>query len=351
MDPTLNGHKPRSGTYRTKIGKWLALIRLQSTPVTVISLLLGYFTVNQTLYIGIWPLVIVGALGHWGFYAHNDVEDISVDMAQGKSMKPLLSGDIKKTHAEMLSYSFIILSILGAVLWFNPFAASAYLLAAVSGWYYNIYSSEKTYSGLLLSLWGVSIIWTGAAFAQGWSGFTIVLSLLFGVHMMWMTVIGDLKDIENDENNLPHKFDCHVTEWYWPHTELKGDPRLFKSLRFQIFVTFPLVMSQIILSYLLVLGGVFFNGANIITTVATALTVLLSYFYFVSSATIGNNEPYSEEKTTQDVVVNEVVGVLMITTACTSFLPLELFGAVVMASVIFGLSVLRIQFGSFTTFP
>lgn len=338
-------------TYNTKLGKWIALIRLQSTPVTVVPLLLGYITVTQTLHRDILPLIIVGALGHWGFYALNDVYDVEVDSQQGKEMKPLVDRDISYRRAEFASYGLIGMSLFGAVIWFNTFAASAYSIACVFGWYYNLYSSRRTFSSIVLGMWGVFIVLTGAAYASGWNTYTVYLSILFGVHMVWMTLIGDLKDIENDEKNIPHLYDVRIETIRLLDNHKSPAEMLHKPLGFQFKVVVPLILIQIALSLSILWKGIMDHGMQLNHLYAGWFIFPLSFFFIFQGMKIGSGIPYSEKKTTRDVVFNEIIAVTIILVPLGIALGPYVILAMLFASFIWGLSILRVQFGSFTRFP
>lgn len=332
--------------YNTQLGKWLQLVRIQSTPLTAISLSIGYFTVTSS-FDSIITLIFVGALGHWGFYAVNDIYDRDIDSTQNKVNKPLVSGDISMRAAKIVSVCLIGASLVGAILWFPSFATASYLIACVLGWHYNKYSKEHTYSSFYLGGWGMAIIFTGGFYARGANIITLLLALLLGVHMVWMTVIGDLKDIENDEPNLPHKYDCHISKFTFPDREYMGQPRLFKSLRFQAKVALPLLMIQFILG--LAVAG---YGLNTIFDFGSLILVfVIGTFFFGTGWTVGANKPHSTEAITRDIVVNEILAVMMILAAMLAHISPVNIAILFAGSVMWGLSWQKIQYGSALYFP
>lgn len=329
--------------YNTRIGKWLSLIRIQSTPVTSVSLCAGYLTVASPSW-DMLILALVGAVGHWGFYAHNDVQDYEVDLKQGKNDKPLIGGGIDRDRAEIVSLSLIAMSLAMAMILFNQGALLTYVSAAWIGYLYNKNSKVRTYSAMYLGVWGVAIIVTGALYARGFNINTALLALLLALHMIWMTVIGDLKDIESDEPNLVHKYDCHIAKFTYPETEYMGEPKLFKSARFQLKVAFPLLLLQIAL----VLGIILHNNGSILLIAAF---VFFAWDYFSEGWTIGYNKPYTENDTVKDIVQNEITGVFLFIIAISSFTPLFIIAVLLGASVVWGLTWQKVQYGRFLYFP
>lgn len=147
---------------------YFRLIRVQSTPLTLGILAAGYGLYHGTVAeIEIIPLLMVGALGHWGFYAMNEYEDVRYDRKAGKDDKPLVSGDVSKKQAQIIVASLVGSSLLLAGALFPVPAFSAYILSAWLGAVYNKRSKMDTISGVYLGIWGVLILYTGFYYAAG----------------------------------------------------------------------------------------------------------------------------------------------------------------------------------------
>lgn len=147
---------------------YLKLIRIQSTPVTLAILAAGYGLHHGTIAdIEILPLLLVGALGHWGFYAMNEYEDIAYDRQAGKEDKPLVSGEVSKKEAQIIVASLVGASIILAGTLFPIPSVAAYILSAWLGAVYNKRSKLDTISGVYLGIWGVLILYTGFYYAAG----------------------------------------------------------------------------------------------------------------------------------------------------------------------------------------
>jgi 4-hydroxybenzoate polyprenyltransferase len=146
--------------------EYLKLIRIQSTPVTLSILATGYGLSRGTILDWeVLPLLIVGALGHWGFYAMNEYEDRKYDLEAEKYDKPLVSGDVTEGEGLAIVLSLVGASLILAGLLFPYQAFVAFLLAAFLGALYNKRSKIDTLSGLYLGAWGVLILYTGYYFS------------------------------------------------------------------------------------------------------------------------------------------------------------------------------------------
>lgn len=197
----------------TTIGAWAALCRLQSTPLTLVLLLLGYGSVTGTVLTeDVIPLVVMGCLGHWAVYAHNDYVDSSEDYRSGKFHKPLVSGDIHHIEAKMWVYLGSVGSIIVGAYFMESLPALLWGAAVVTGISYNYASKKVWFSGGYLSIWGVVVIFSSSMYAGGLPRNTFLLAVAVGIHMLIMTVEGDLKDLTSDEPHIPHLLGCYVED-------------------------------------------------------------------------------------------------------------------------------------------
>lgn len=144
------------------IRDYLRLVRIQSVPLTLSIMLVGYAMSTGTIFTvdGVY-LFVVGTLSHTGFYSMNEVLDREWDAKQGEEMKPLVSGDIEVGRAMAVFASLTISSILLAGLVFELSAFAAFTIACVLGAEYNIKSKKSSLSALYLSGWSVAILMTG----------------------------------------------------------------------------------------------------------------------------------------------------------------------------------------------
>jgi 4-hydroxybenzoate polyprenyltransferase len=325
--------------YDTYLGKWLALMRIQSTPLTVVSLLIGYLTVSNWI-IKVIPLIVAGALGHWGFYMMNDVFDVDIDREQGKEDKPLVEGDISPSTALAVSIISIICSLGIAVVYFSLGAALAYIGAASMGMVYDLRSKTDTYSSFYLGAWGFFIILTGALYAGSVNIITILVASLLSFHMIWMTVMGDIRDVDSNEPNLVHKYDCQLGMTSVTHENYPGKTKLFKSIRFQMAVALPLLLIQ----YILALSITAIDIDTLASVSPFIVTLIVGYFFVQSGWTIGDNLPYTRDKTTKDIVKNEILALCMMLVVMFTFSPvlyIIMFGA---GSIVWGLGWQIVQY-------
>lgn len=147
---------------RYKIKSYLELCRVQSTPVTIIILSLGFGIAKGTLlHLDIIALYIMGALGHWGFYAMNDIMDREHDRQGDDLHKPIPSGKVSLKGALILCVWCIIMSLLIAAVILGQPAFAYYTGAMTLGWVYNLRSKKDTFASMYLAAWAVLILMTG----------------------------------------------------------------------------------------------------------------------------------------------------------------------------------------------
>lgn len=198
----------------TKLGQFLILFRVQSTPMTVMALLLGYATVEGTFVRGdVIPLVVAGALAHWGMFAMNDYVDREHDMQskEDRSDKPLINGSVTVRDAAYAVYALCTLPLLVAVWSFNTESLGFFIAAYALGLAYNFKSKDTYLSPVLLGLWGTSVVLTGAQYARGLTIESVLMGVLMGLFMFWLTVLGDFKDVDQDEKSIPKALGVKVS--------------------------------------------------------------------------------------------------------------------------------------------
>ena len=144
------------------------LMRIQSIPLTIAIISAGYMIeTGSIIEMGVLPLLVVGAVGHAGFYTMNEILDMEWDIEQYKSDKPLVSGDIPVENAITLCFSLILVSIFGALLFFPLESFLLYLASCGAGSVYNFRSKNDPLSSVYLGAWGVLILLTGFYYAGG----------------------------------------------------------------------------------------------------------------------------------------------------------------------------------------
>lgn len=307
-----------------KIKGVLTLVRVQSIPVTSVSLGLGYASVNGTVVTGeIIPLVIIGALGHMGHYGANDVFDYKWDKEQGRSKKPIVSGDISRSSSSFISSMIVALSITGAYEYFTTSAFILWVIASILGLVYNIRSKKDIYAGTYLGLWGIFIILTGSLYAGSITGTSIILALLLGVHMFWMTIMGNIKDIETGEESIPNKLGCKLID--------KGGTRLVISTRLSMFTT-AVVFLEVLLLILLPIA----NGAQHSDVISVYLAIIFSVGIIITSDTIVHTDKFDRDDMKKRIAKHEIVTVIAIVVVGLSFFSVISALVMLIGSVIWG---------------
>lgn len=198
----------------TKLGQFLILFRIQSTPMTVMALLLGYATVEGTFIRGdAIPLVVAGALAHWGMFAMNDYVDREHDMEskEDRSDKPLINGSISIREAAYVMYVLCALPLVIAAWSFNTASLGFFIVAYALGLAYNFASKATYLSPVLLGLWGTSVVLTGAQYSRGLTVESVFMAVLMGLFMFWLTILGDFKDVDQDEESIPRVLGVKVS--------------------------------------------------------------------------------------------------------------------------------------------
>lgn len=334
----------------TYIGAWLSLIRIQSTPVTVLSLLIGYVSVTNTILTShILPLILVGVLGHWGVYGHNDYVDRYEDKDAEKYHKPIPRGDINSNTAAIGISILIGGSIITAFWYFSIIPLVLYLFAVVIGIFYNYVSKDTLYSPHLLGLWGVVVILLGAMYAGSPSAFTWPLAALIGLHMFWMTIEGNLKDIGKGEISLPEEYDCHIYEE-------DEEEHLFVTYRMAAIIHF-LILIHFILFLLFPIIAIVSNFSNIIsiTTLLYIIHLIITFFLadrvWYTVYQIIDQHPFDRDEIKRDIAKHTVIVVVTTLFISVLFTDVQSLIILILGSVVWGLGWQLIMYGDPFYFP
>lgn len=333
-------------------GAWLALFRIQSVPVSVMTVALGYATVKHTvLDPNLIPLLAVTFFGHISVYAHNDIMDLKYDKLQGKHHKPLVAGDVDKDMAIIITILLGLLSLILAGMFMadKPIALALYISAFAFGARYNQISTEYRYSAVYLGLWGLTVPLVGSFYAGGVNGYTILLSLFVGLHMFWMTIEGDLKDINRGEDSIPEYLDCKIA---WKHIDEQDGKisYLWTSLRFALFSMFILFLHFLILQFFALVY--YFSGAGFINHALFFIgTLIAGTAVYISGDRILHQEPFSRDSIKQDIVKHTVTVALAVIYVSTAFVNFISINMLIFGSIVWGLGWQYIQYGSPLYFP
>lgn len=326
---------------KTYIGRWLSLVRIQSTPVTVITLCLGYITVSQRLNLyEMIPLVVVGCLGHWGFYAQNDVMDYEYDIDHKSIDKPLVSKVISRFQAQVVSSLLIITSVFIAVISFSLTTSGWFILSAIAGLTYNFYSKKTSFSGLYLSVWGISIVMTGATYAGKPNISVYALAYGVGIHMLVMTMMGDIKDIDADEPSIPRLLGV----WY-----TKENSNIWITSPKTMIVGWTVLDIAEALSIIMIIIGSGIEPKPSLIYVVPVLILLLGKSKTGNS--VFSSRFLDDNDIKKDIVSYELICVTAYIVAISTMVKLIVTAVLIIASVGWGLLWQKIMYGKMFYFP
>lgn len=317
----------------------LSLISIQSTPVTVVSLGLGYATIRGTvLDEHIVPLLVAGALGHWAFYSMNDLFDAKWDERQERLKKPIVRGDITRVEGTMLCIVLLLVMAEVVVEYMRP-TIWGWLLAILFGFIYNWRSKTDVLAGVYLELWGFSIIFIGAIHAGGVNGATVIIALLLGVHMFWMTMMGNLKDIGQGENSIAELLDCKIVS-------KNGYSILWTSARFNL-VSISTILLHIILLLLIPIG----DGVQTSDTPFIYIAVMGGVAIWWSFNEVMYQPGFDRDVMKRDIVKFEITSVSFVILVSISFMSAMTALVMVAATLIWGLVWQTVLYGHPLRFP
>lgn len=325
----------------TKVRGVLSLVSIPSTPVTVVALLLGYASTAGTIFEPkIVDLIIVGALGHWAFYGLNDIVDIEWDKRQNRENKPLVRGDISPVAASIICSLFGIGSIIYALYSFTRIVFLFWLAACLFGLIYDYRSKEDVYSGAYMALWGTSVIYVGGLHSgRGITGTMVILAFLMGVHMFWMTVMGNLKDVGHGEKSIPERLDCKIIDD-------DGYKYLWTSIRFNMASEIT-ILTQIIFLLLLPIGDGAQGGDVIFIYMAIVWSAVMSLRY----GEVLYQPGFSEDSMKTDIAIFEIVSVMALLTVSISYTDYLSVSAMILLSIGWGLVWQTVLYGHPLRFP
>lgn len=319
----------------------LSLVSIPSTPVTVVSLMLGYASMAGTIFEPeVIDLIVAGALGHWAFYGLNDVIDYEWDKRQGRENKPLVRGDISLFTASIMCSVLGIGSVIYALYSFTRIVFLFWLAACLFGLIYDYRSKEDVYSGVYLSFWGTSVIYTGGLHAgKGVGGTMVILAFMFGVHMFWMTIMGNLKDVGQGEVSIPERLDCKIIDD-------NGYKHLWTSMRFNLASEIT-VLTHIVFLLLLPIG----DGLHASDTVFIYIAIIWSVVMLMRFEEVLYQPNFSEDSMKKDIAIFEVVSVMAILTVSISYTDMLSVSSMVLLSIAWGLVWQTVLYGHPLRFP
>lgn len=268
----------------------------------------------------------------------NDIYDYDWDVKQGRDKKPLVRSSYTPDDAKWVSYPLVIVSLTFAYWWFPLTSFVLFFLAAILGWVYNRKSKDSPYAFAYLGLWGAFMVLSGAMYhGEGITTQTIVLELLVGVHMVAMTFIGDLKDVYTEEDSIPSRLGCKLTN---------DGETLWVSARFYIIGITILLIQSVFMMALPVSDG--FELSDIMLAYIATVLALTSFEF---GAECMGGRRYDEKEMKRDIVVYEIITVSGVLIGMTSFVSYKFISLAVVGSIVWGLGWQLVLYGDPLEFP
>jgi len=317
-----------------------SLFSVQSTPLSVGLLLIGATTVEYSLdFAEMLPVIAAVAIGHWSFYALNDIIDLEVDAKQGRSSKALVGNRRWVPLVSVVVAVMYVISISIAFAYMPLGAFSFYILASLTGLLYNLNSKTYDLSGVFLGIWAVCMVLSGALYADPQVALqTLAIAGVGFFHMIWMTAEGSLKDIDTGEESIPKRFDCKVKDDQYP--------MLWTSIRFNLFATAMIAAQSIIIVLIPVLDGA--QKSDVIPIYLAFIGVGLMA---VTWDSIIEHQKYDKDKIKKKIALHEVAVVLTIWGVSMSFAFRGDLVVIMGGAIVWGLGVQTVLYGHPLRFP
>lgn len=327
----------------TKLGAWLALVRIQGSPLTPIALLIGYATVsNSIITTDVIPLIIIGTLGQWAVYILNDRHDYEYDLDAKNNDKPLVSGDIDTNTAGLAGITLSIYVLYGAYLSFPINSFIIFLLAFIVGIIYNLRSKTDEFRSLYMFIWGILIIFTGGSYAGRYTIYTFLTALIFGIFMMWIIWMDGLKDLGTGQPSIPEKMNAHL---YIKN----GKTMIFGSYQFSILTLLVLSLEGLLLLLIPIIK--YYYTLDIFWLVHITVSSFLIYLMIISGFNLVYHGEFNRSEIKKDIAKHTSIGVISMLFISLTFL--DIFSIIIMllGSVIWGLLWTKIMYGELFYFP
>lgn len=264
----------------SRIIAYAKLIRLPAMIALAMPPVFGALSVGV---IDLYPLFLLGLIGAfsmiWGFVI-NDYSDVEIDgLVEELKKKPLVSGEIPKKSALLISIFFILFTFFTIILLyknrvideFKFVAVLSITLAYIFGSIYNLYGKKIIGSDFFVAL-SVSLLFLFGALSFGGPNIItwIIFILVFNQTLHMNAVEGGIKDADHDYkmgvNNIALKSGI----------KLKNDDILIPA-HFKLFGIGIRISSAILLFVpFFILGYNYYISQIIILAILTFLMLYLS---------------------------------------------------------------------------
>lgn len=190
------------------IREYLKLARSFNAVLTGISPVMGAIAMGQYNILLLFPLFLVGFLGHTYGFVLNDIVDYKIDkFSKEISDRPLISGTISIKNARL--FAFISLMAAFAVSLYVAFRTQNFfsiIILTISGFFitlYNLISKKYPFTDILVALGIFFLIFYGAITVAGTFSaikpLVWIVCVLGSIQVFFMQIVtGGMKDVEND---------------------------------------------------------------------------------------------------------------------------------------------------------
>lgn len=191
--------------HQQRLKEWVKISRVQTALVTALAIWLGYATVKPLDFSTFIILGIVGILIHiWGFML-NEVNDKEYDKEHSNEGHPLTNGYVNSSDASKVAWLCGAASLLISAFMLNTLGTILLLTSFIAGEAYNTFSKRHWWSNLYLSAWALLLSFAGAAYAGGFSIYTVALGLALSIQIFVQVIQGDMKDINSPEVTMAER--------------------------------------------------------------------------------------------------------------------------------------------------
>lgn len=328
---------------KTTLREMLVLGRIQSVPLTVVPLAAGYGAVTGDIFtIDMLSLAVIGALAHLGVFAQNDIVDMDYDMRQGREDKPLVKGTLDVPTAGQFSFSTIILSLIISMFTSDLHVTGLMALAAIIGSVYNFTSKETPLGPPIMVAWGVVIVAIGSLFAGDYNLTSMLIGGVVGIHMAWIIIQGDYKDLYNGEDGLPQRLGVSLEV----QDVRRGTERKYTAINKSrlIALSIAIVMVESVLVYL-----IFIEPGEFVTNLAV-LAGIMALLVFPAMM-IFSLEDHVPERLKKRIVIHNALAVVVVSVALSSVISSYGVVAIGGGTVVWGLGWQKILYGRALYFP
>lgn len=315
---------------QTSLRGWLSVGRVQSIPVTVLPASIAAFaapgTISKVEY-GLFVAVL--ACAHVGIYMHNEIQDYEHDIESGRTDKALVSGEAERSEVGKASLILLLVSEAAAVLLFGLEGIILLMSCILIGLFYNTHSKKIWFSEIYLGIWGFLITMTGAYYVSGPTLDIVTFGVAFGFYMVWMTYIGDYRDMTSDEANTLTALGARVVSGTFIPSK--------KSIVWGVAVfTYPILLCLFVI----------FNN-DLITGL---LAIILSGGVAYNSWQFIQMREYMGEESTRLITSNTILFASLLGITGASMASTSHVALLVIFSVVYGVAVQLALYGSWSYF-